>query len=237
MCWSSCSLSLKCLSSVSLFGKIVQPSEGHIFCAAFKISLVCWVFALGYPLRFAGRFVFVLTVTLSHFLRKSSLFWPWVIGGEDEEVLGACVWNAVLQVHTWILFLSLCVGSVIERAVKVLWWWKWMKWLNVLIIHMWNVLSACISLGVPVYWLIFGDKTLLVLPLHSKGASSAHLLIFKLDIDISLPGLEAVLHCRHRSQCHIYSVVVGSYPHGRLGGVCLCVTVLPTLWELLCLPE
>lgn len=104
------------------------------------------------------------------------------------------------RVHAWILFLSLCVGSVIERAVKVLWWWKWMKWLSVLIIDMWNVLSACTSLGVLVYWLIFGDKTLFVLPLHSKAPSSAHLLIFKLDIDISLPALEAVLHCRHRCQ-------------------------------------
>lgn len=63
-----------------------------------------------------------------------------------------------------------------------------------------NVLSACTSLGVLVCWLILGDKTLLVLALPSKGASSAHLLIFKLDIDIPLAGLEAVLPCRHRSQ-------------------------------------
>lgn len=63
-----------------------------------------------------------------------------------------------------------------------------------------NDLSPCTSLGVLVYWHIFGDKTLLVLPLHSKGASSAHLLIFNLDTDISLPGLEAVSPCRHRSQ-------------------------------------
>lgn len=185
---------------VSLFGKIVQPFEGHIFCAAFKISRVCWVFAWGYPLRFTGQFVFVLTVTLSHFLSKSSPFWPWVIGGEDEEVLGARVWNAALQRACLDSFLSLCVDSVIERAVRALWWWKWIKWLNVLIIQMCNVPSACTSLGVLVYYLIFGDKTLLVLALHSAGASSAHLLIFKLDIDISLPHLWAVLHCRHRSQ-------------------------------------
>lgn len=28
---------------VSLFGKIAQPFEGRVFCAAFKISQVCWV--------------------------------------------------------------------------------------------------------------------------------------------------------------------------------------------------
>lgn len=86
-----------------------------------------------------------------------------------------------------------------------------MKWLNVSVIQMWNVLSACTSLGVPVYWLIFGDKTLLVLPLHSKGASSAHLLIFELDIDVSLPGLEVVLHCRQKSVSYLQGMV-GSYP-------------------------
>lgn len=38
-------------------------------------------------------FVFVLTVNLSHFLSKSSLFWQW----EDSDALGACVWAAALQ--------------------------------------------------------------------------------------------------------------------------------------------
>lgn len=98
-----------------------------------------------------------------------------------------------------------------------------------------NVLSACASLGVLVYWLIFGDKTLLVLALHTKGASSAHLLIFKLGIDISVLGLELFYSADTQARGHIYSVVVGSYPRDRLGGVCLFVT-RHTLWEL-CLPE
>lgn len=78
------------------------------------------------------------------------------------------------------------------------------------------------------YWLIFGDKTLLVLPLHSKEASSAHLLIFKLDIDVSLPDLEAVLHCRHRSQGSYLQRSGWFITPCQAGEVCLCV-ILHTL--------
>lgn len=82
----------------SLFWKTVEPFEGHFgFSVAFKIYQVCLAFVLGYPLRFTGCFVFVLTVNLSHFLSKSSLFWRWVIEWEDSDVLGACVWAAALQ--------------------------------------------------------------------------------------------------------------------------------------------
>lgn len=106
---------------LSLFWKIVQPFEGHFgFCVAFKTYQVCLAFVLGYPLRFTGHFVFVLTVNLSHFLSKSSLFWWWAIGWEDSDALGACVWSAALQgAHVDSFSLSLCVECMIEKAVKL----------------------------------------------------------------------------------------------------------------------
>lgn len=79
------------------------------------------MFVLGYPLRFTGHFVFVLTANLSHFLSKTSVFWRWVIGWEDWDALGACVWSAALQGARLDYFsFSFCVECMIERAVKLM---------------------------------------------------------------------------------------------------------------------